>query len=84
MEIRELVLSLKLVIAGNIRVFCRCRPLNAEEVAAGASMAVDFESAKDGELIVRGHVSSKKVFKFDSVFSPEDDQGNSFNAQFII
>ena len=40
-------------------------------------MAVDFESAKDGELIVRGHVSSKKVFKFDSVFHPEEDQGNS-------
>jgi kinesin family protein C2/C3 len=38
-------------------------------------MAVGFESAKDGELIVRGHVSSKKVFKFDSVFNPEEDQG---------
>ncbi|OAY68830.1 Kinesin-like protein KIFC3, partial [Ananas comosus] len=65
-------------LKGNIRVFCRCRPLNAEEIAAGASMAVDFESAKDGELIVRGHVSSKKVFKFDSVFSPEDDQEKVF------
>jgi len=52
-------------------VFCRCRPLNAEEIAEGASTAIDFESAKDGELIVKGHVSSKKVFKFDSVFSPE-------------
>ena len=40
-------------------------------------MAIDFDSAKDGELIVRGHVSSKKVFKFDSVFNPEEDQGNS-------
>ena len=62
---------------GNIRVFCRCRPLNAAELAEGASTAIDFESAKDGELIVRGHVSSKKVFKFDSVFSPEEDQGNT-------
>lgn len=42
-------------------------------------MAIDFESAKDGELIVKGHVSSKKVFKFDSVFSPEEDQGNPFH-----
>ncbi|XP_020091682.1 kinesin-like protein KIN-14R isoform X1 [Ananas comosus] len=65
-------------LKGNIRVFCRCRPLNGEEIAAGASMAVDFESAKDGELIVRGHVSSKKVFKFDSVFNPEDDQEKVF------
>ncbi|KAM0881460.1 hypothetical protein ACQ4PT_032936 [Festuca glaucescens] len=65
-------------IKGNIRVFCRCRPLNTEEIAEGASMAIDFESAKDGELIVRGHVSSKKVFKFDSVFNPEEDQEKVF------
>ncbi|KAG1348189.1 kinesin-like protein KIN-14R [Cocos nucifera] len=65
-------------LKGNIRVFCRCRPLNAEEIAGGASVAVDFESAKDGELIVKGHVSSKKVFKFDSVFSPEEDQEKVF------
>ncbi|RLM97678.1 kinesin-like protein KIFC3 isoform X1 [Panicum miliaceum] len=49
-----------------------------EEIAEGASMAIDFESAKDGELIVKGHVSSKKVFKFDSVFSPEEDQEKVF------
>ncbi|KAG2622172.1 kinesin-like protein KIN-14R [Panicum virgatum] len=65
-------------LKGNIRVFCRCRPLNAEEIAEGASTAIDFESAKDGELIVKGHVSSKKVFKFDSVFSPEEDQEKVF------
>ncbi|CAD6269327.1 unnamed protein product [Miscanthus lutarioriparius] len=65
-------------LKGNIRVFCRCRPLNAEEIAEGASSAIDFDSAKDGELIVRGHVSSKKVYKFDSVFSPEEDQEKVF------
>uniref|UniRef100_A0A0E0MPM0 Kinesin-like protein n=1 Tax=Oryza punctata TaxID=4537 RepID=A0A0E0MPM0_ORYPU len=65
-------------LKGNIRVFCRCRPLNGEEIEEGASLAVDFESAKDGELIVRGHVSSKKVFKFDSVFNPEEDQEKVF------
>ncbi|XP_047050260.1 kinesin-like protein KIN-14R [Lolium rigidum] len=65
-------------IKGNIRVFCRCRPLNTEEIAEGASMAIDFETAKDGELVVRGHVSSKKVFKFDSVFNPEEDQEKVF------
>ncbi|CAN6348520.1 unnamed protein product [Urochloa humidicola] len=65
-------------LKGNIRVFCRCRPLNAEEIAEGALAAIDFESAKDGELIVKGHVSSKKVFKFDSVFSPEEDQEKVF------
>ncbi|ONM32817.1 Di-glucose binding protein with Kinesin motor domain [Zea mays] len=65
-------------LKGNIRVFCRCRPLNAEEIAEGASSAIDFDSAKDGELIVRGHVSSRKIYKFDSVFSPEEDQEKVF------
>ncbi|KAE8807197.1 Kinesin-like protein KIFC3 [Hordeum vulgare] len=64
-------------LKGNIRVFYRCRPLNTEETAEGASMAIDFDSAKDGELIVGGHLSSKKVFKFDSFFNPEEYQGNS-------
>jgi kinesin family member C2/C3 len=63
-----------IVMKGNVRVFFRCRPLIADEIEEGASTAIDFESAKDGELIVRGHVSSKKVFKFDSVFSPGEDQ----------
>ncbi|KAF6170701.1 hypothetical protein GIB67_015653 [Kingdonia uniflora] len=34
---------------GNIRVFCRCRPLTVQEDSAGATMAIDFDSAKDGE-----------------------------------
>ncbi|KAH9326657.1 hypothetical protein KI387_006835 [Taxus chinensis] len=32
---------------GNIRVFCRCRPLNVEEVAEGVVSIADFEAAKD-------------------------------------
>ncbi|KAE8794203.1 Kinesin-like protein KIFC3 [Hordeum vulgare] len=49
-----------------------------EETAQGASMAIDFDSTKYGELIVRGHVSSKKLFKIDSVFNPEEDQEKVF------
>ncbi|WRX29407.1 hypothetical protein QQP08_021894 [Theobroma cacao] len=58
----------------NIRVFCRCRPLNSEEIAAGASMAVDFESAKDGELTVLSNGAPRQTFKFDAVFGPQADQ----------
>ena len=65
-----------LFIAGNIRVFCRCRPLNTEEIASGAPMVVDFESAKDGELIVKSNGAPKRVFKFDAVFGPQANQGN--------
>lgn len=38
-------------------------------------MALDFESAKDGELLVKTNGAPKKVFKFDAVFGPEEDQG---------
>lgn len=47
-------------------------------------MVVDFESANDGELIVKGHVSSSKAFKFDSVFSPEDGQGIQPNLRSML
>ncbi|MQL87822.1 hypothetical protein Taro_020378 [Colocasia esculenta] len=66
-ELYNKVLELK----GNIRVFCRCRPLNPEETSRGASTVVDFEFAKDGELSVR---APRKVFRFDSVFGPQADQ----------
>lgn len=62
--------------SGNIRVFCRCRPLNTEEIDGGASVAIDFEAAKDGELTVSSNGISRKIFKFDAVFSPENDQCN--------
>ncbi|KAH9723813.1 kinesin-like protein KIN-14Q [Citrus sinensis] len=73
-ELYNKVLELK----GNIRVFCRCRPLNSEETAAGSVMAVDFESARDGELTVISNGAPKKTFKFDAVFGPQADQVDVF------
>lgn len=73
-----------MTISGNIRVFCRCRPLNVEEIAMGASMAIDFEAAKEGELTVKSNGLSKKTFKFDAVFSPQAEQGNLFFLLIII
>lgn len=40
-------------------------------------MAIDFESAKDSELTVISNGVPRKTFKFDAVFSPQADQGNS-------
>ncbi|KAH9779735.1 kinesin-like protein KIN-14Q [Citrus sinensis] len=73
-ELYNKVLELK----GNIRVFCRCRPLNSEETAAGSVMAVDFESVRDGELTVISNGAPKKTFKFDAVFGPQADQVDVF------
>ncbi|XP_068656852.1 kinesin-like protein KIN-14R isoform X2 [Aristolochia californica] len=64
---------------GNIRVFCRCRPLSKEEVANGCASVVDFDSSKDGDLgILTNSGPSKKIFKFDRVFTPKDDQVDVF------
>ncbi|CAN6455429.1 unnamed protein product [Victoria cruziana] len=63
---------------GNIRVFCRCRPLSKEEIEAGCSAALDFESAKDGDVTVRTNGGTKKLFKFDAVFSPQASQAEVF------
>ncbi|XP_062011918.1 kinesin-like protein KIN-14Q [Rosa rugosa] len=73
-ELYNKVLELK----GNIRVFCRCRPLNTEEVSAGASMAIDFESEKEGELAVKSNGVTRRTFKFDAVFGPQADQADVF------
>ena len=63
-------------LKGNIRVFCRCRPLNQDEIANGSSSVVDFDSSQENELQIMCSDSSKKQFKFDHVFRPEDNQGN--------
>ncbi|CAJ1976150.1 unnamed protein product [Sphenostylis stenocarpa] len=68
-ELRRLynkVIELK----GNIRVFCRCRPLNE----SGSASVINFDSSSDNELQVICTDSSKKQYKFDHVFSPEDNQ----------
>nr|POF26894.1 kinesin-like protein kin-14s [Quercus suber] len=61
-------------LKGNIRVFCRCRPLNQNEITSGSTSIVDFDSSQDNELQVICSDSSKKQFKFDHVFRPEDNQ----------
>ncbi|KAG0474949.1 hypothetical protein HPP92_014635 [Vanilla planifolia] len=63
---------------GNIRVFCRCRPLNKEEVLSGYQMVLDFEAAKDGDIGVITGGSTKKSFKFDRVYTPKDDQSDVY------
>lgn len=64
-----------IVIPGNIRVFCRCRPLNKEEILSGYATVVDFNAAKDGDLGILTSGSTKKLYKFDRVYTPKDGQG---------
>ncbi|KAI3442324.1 Kinesin-like protein [Psidium guajava] len=63
---------------GNIRVFCRCRPLSKEEVSAGCTTIVDFDAAKDGDLGILTGGATRKTYKFDRVYTPKDDQVDVF------
>ncbi|KAM0854429.1 hypothetical protein ACQ4PT_050448 [Festuca glaucescens] len=61
---------------GNIRVFCRCRPLSKVETSSGYKCVVDFDGANDGDIgIMNG---AKKTFKFDRVYTPKDDQAEVY------
>ncbi|XP_074264750.1 kinesin-like protein KIN-14S [Silene latifolia] len=65
-------------LKGNIRVFCRCRPLNKNEVTNGSTSVVEIPPSQDHELNVACADSSKKQFKFDHVFGPETKQEDVF------
>ncbi|XP_020962132.1 kinesin-like protein KIN-14R [Arachis ipaensis] len=60
---------------GNIRVFCRCRPLNKDEISAGCTTVLDFGASKDGILTTS---MPKKQYRFDRVYTPKDDQVDVF------
>lgn len=60
-------------LKGNIRVFCRCRPLRTEEIANSSSV-FEFDPSQETELQIMCSDSSKKKFNFDHVFGPQDNQ----------
>uniref|UniRef100_A0A7N0T4M1 Kinesin-like protein n=1 Tax=Kalanchoe fedtschenkoi TaxID=63787 RepID=A0A7N0T4M1_KALFE len=66
-------------LKGNIRVFCRCRPLHPSEVGNGSTAVIEYDSCPENELQVICSDSSKKLFKFDHVFKPEDSQEAVFS-----
>ncbi|GAB4855542.1 Kinesin-like protein KIN-14S [Ancistrocladus abbreviatus] len=61
-------------LKGNIRVFCRCRPMNQDELANGSTSVVEIDPSQENELHIISADSSKKQFKFDHVFGPHDSQ----------
>ncbi|KAF9625457.1 hypothetical protein IFM89_023052 [Coptis chinensis] len=47
------------------------------EISSGCSSVVEFNLFKDNELQILCGDSSRKLFKFDHVFGPQDDQAGS-------
>jgi kinesin family protein C2/C3 len=62
-------------LRGNIRVFCRCRPLSADEISRGCSSVVEVDPSQETDLQYAPTEKERKSFKFDHVFGPADDQG---------
>ncbi|XP_044367620.1 kinesin-like protein KIN-14E [Triticum aestivum] len=60
-------------LKGNIRVFCRIRPLISNE-----SLAFYFDGANDGDIGIMNGGTTKKTFKFDRVYTPKDDQAEVY------
>nr|XP_010919436.1 kinesin-like protein KIN-14E [Elaeis guineensis] len=63
---------------GNIRVYCRCRPLTKGEVSSGCTTIVDFDAAKEGDIGIMTSGSTKKTFKFDRVYTPKNGQADVY------
>ncbi|WVZ98429.1 hypothetical protein U9M48_043875 [Paspalum notatum var. saurae] len=61
-------------LRGNIRVFCRCRPLSSDEVTRGCLSIVEIDPSKETELQFAPNERERKSFKFDYVFGPQKDQ----------
>ncbi|CAN6346931.1 unnamed protein product [Urochloa humidicola] len=66
-------------LRGNIRVYCRCRPLSSDEVTRGCSSVVEINPSQESELQFVPSEKERKAFKFDHVFGPEDDQEAVFS-----
>ncbi|KAL2905874.1 Kinesin-like protein KIN-14R [Bienertia sinuspersici] len=77
-ELTNMLLSARNSSRRNIRVFCRCRPPSKKEQSVGYATVVDFDGAQDGELAILNGGTNKKVFKFDRVYTPKDDQVDVF------
>lgn len=55
-------------LRGNIRVYCRARPVLPFELDAGASVATAYPA--DGEITVTNNKRQVKTWEFDVVFPP--------------
>ena len=61
-------------LKGNIRVFCRCRPLIPKEIQAGEPIVARFEPGAIKLDTGKGGREGIKEYEYDSVFGPDTPQ----------
>ncbi|KAL8506117.1 hypothetical protein ACS0TY_017108 [Phlomoides rotata] len=78
--IRKKLHNTILELKGNIRVFCRVRPLMSDEGAITDAKVVSFPTSTEmlGRAIDLSQNGQKHSFTFDKVFMPDDSQENVF------
>jgi kinesin family protein C2/C3 len=78
---RRKLFNLVQELQGNIRVYCRVRPLLADEVSAGLEMGITFRGEHDDVVIRNPQRGQKdKVFEFEKVLKPDLEEGGAFEA----
>ena len=71
-------------LKGNIRVYCRSRPVNKTEIAAGeenARQVVGMPHAEEGIITVNALLENRQIrsnFEFDASFGGQSTQQNVF------
>jgi hypothetical protein len=68
-------------LKGNMRVYCRVRPLTSDESTSGEIYSTAFPE-EDAVSVLNNGV--KKLFEFEKVFTPESTQGSFFNIFYFI
>jgi kinesin family protein C2/C3 len=72
-RLHNMIVELK----GNIRVFCRVRPLNEREKQSGHEPICEYPS--ENEIVVYNEQQgTTKLFEFDQVFDPTKNQSDVF------
>ena len=69
-------LTLLMQIPGNIRVYCRVRPLSHDEVARNDENVVSFPE-ENIMLVNNPQTNQKKSFEFEKIYNPDLHQGAS-------
>lgn len=59
---------------GNIRVYCRTRPISAAELAAGDQLMVTPQGEDEVLVVDPARDNARKVFKFDKIYAPDSTQ----------